>query len=931
MHAPLWLKLSLAGLLVEALMLGLLVVSNLQLTEDELISKTQLRVDSAVPLLNAALATPLMQRDYGGLIDILNEARGNDAYVYLALLDLEGRRIATAGIAADQPLPPLDLKLGKENDKIFDTETPIKLAGAPYGRLRFGISTGFLAEARQRALRQGIYAGLGAVVMTFLTLTLIGYLLTRRLQQLTNASHALADQNFDALLPASGPDEVGQLANAFRAMSHQLKARLSELRDSEQRFFAIANYTYDLELWIEPTGRTIWVNPSVERMTGYDTDECLTLHDFPLCLIDEVDRQEAEQHFQLALRGATGEGYQFRMLRKDGTRFWAAVNWHSIYSRENQFLGIRASIRDISELKLSEDKALEYLAGAETERARLKALLSAMNLGILFVGTDHRVIYHNPAFNQIWLLPEQADLIGQHADTIFSHNTGELAQPEAYLSYLTEVLSRQSDADSHEIVVRDGRVITQLSYAVRDRDDRFIGHLWIYEDVTSERQTAEQLLYLAERDSLTGLYNRHRFQIELERMLSESGRHGATSALLYFDLDEFKTINDHFGHTAGDAMLVRVAGEVSGLTRRNEMLFRLGGDEFAILLSAADVQQAETLADRVVRSIAQIPFRFEGQSLHISSSLGIALYPLHAADQDQLVACADAAMYQAKQAGKNAWRAYRADLDTTPEMVSRLSWNERLARALRENLFELHYQGVYHTQTGKLGHLEALIRLRDEASGELVSPGLFIPIAEKSNKILEIDRWVLRQAIQLLSERPHAPPIAVNISGRSFDDPALPSYIADLLREFRADPARLLIEITETAAVSDLTDAERFIEALKQTGCGVCLDDFGAGFASFAYLKHIRVDTIKLDGMFIRNLPHDHENQVFVRGMVEVARGLGKTTVAECVEDEATLKLLARLGVDKAQGYHLDHPQAHHPALSPVPEPVRNSGEARAC
>jgi EAL domain-containing protein (putative c-di-GMP-specific phosphodiesterase class I) len=250
-------------------------------------------------------------------------------------------------------------------------------------------------------------------------------------------------------------------------------------------------------------------------------------------------------------------------------------------------------------------------------------------------------------------------------------------------------------------------------------------------------------------------------------------------------------------------------------------------------------------------------------------------------------------------------------------MVNRLSWNERLARALRDNLFELHYQGVYQAKTRKLVHLEALIRLRDADSGELTPPGLFIPIAEKSHKILEIDRWVLRQAVQLLRERPTAPPIAVNISGRSFDDPALPNFIADLLRECQVDPTRLLIEITETAAVSDLTDAERFIEALRQTGCGVCLDDFGAGFASFAYLKHIRVDTIKLDGMFIRNLPHDPENQVFVRGMVEVARGLGKTTVAECVEDEATLQLLVKLGVDKAQGYHLDRPQARHPALYP--------------
>jgi diguanylate cyclase (GGDEF)-like protein/PAS domain S-box-containing protein len=914
-HAPLWLKLTLAGLLVEALMLGMLVISNLKLTEQELIKKTQLRVDSAIPLLNAALGAPLMHRDYGVLIEILEEARGQSAFVYLALLDPNGRRIASAGLDAAQTLPDLDRKLGDEADRVFDTETAIHLSGIEYGRLRLGISTEFLIEARKRAVRQGIYVGLAAVILTFLTLALIGWWLTRRLQQLTHASHALADQNFDALLPASGPDEVGQLAFAFRAMAQQLRIQLSELRDSEQRFFAIANYTYDLELWIEPSGRAIWVNPSAERMTGYNPDECLALHGFPLCLIAEIDRIEAAKHFQHALRGATGEGFQFRMMRKNGTQFWAAVNWHPIYSRDNQFLGIRASIRDISELKSSEAQALEYLAGAETERARLKALLSAMNLGILFVGIDHRVNYHNPAFNQIWQLSADTDLIGQSTDAIFARSACELVQPEIYRDYLGEVLNHRIDADTHEIIIRDGRVVTQLSYAVRDREARFIGHLWIYEDVTSERQTAEQLLYLAERDSLTGLYNRHRFQIELERMLAESSRHAATSALLYFDLDEFKTINDHFGHTAGDSMLVRVAGEISGLTRRNEMLFRLGGDEFAILLGAAEVHQAEALAERVVRAIAQIPFRFEGQSLHISSSLGIAYYPQHAADQDQLVACADAAMYQAKQAGKNAWRSYRADLDTTPEMVSRLSWNERLACALRDNLFELHYQGVYHTKTRKLGHLEALIRLRDETTGELIAPGLFIPIAEKSNKILEIDRWVLRQAIQLLSERPHAPPIAVNISGRSFDDPALPNYIADLLREFRAEPSRLLIEITETAAVSDLTDAERFIEALKQTGCGVCLDDFGAGFASFAYLKHIRVDTIKLDGMFIRNLPHDHENQVFVRGMVEVARGLGKTTVAEFVEDEATLKLLVRLGVDKAQGYHLDRPQANHPAL----------------
>jgi diguanylate cyclase (GGDEF)-like protein/PAS domain S-box-containing protein len=916
---PLWLKLTLAGFLVELAMLAALVVSYQRLSESELILRLQQRVSAITPLLNAALSGPLMQRDYTALRAIMDETRlGSDSFAYLVILDRDGRRIVSSGLAPGQPLPSLNRHYYADDpDRVHDTEIPIGFPTMEYGRLRFGVHTAFLLQARERVIRTGLSVGLAGMALSFPFLAFIGYLLTRRLNQLTVASHALADQNFDALLPAPGQDEVGELVDAFRLMSRQLKARLSELQESEQRFFAIAHYTYDLELWIDPSGRAIWVNPSVERMTGFTPEECLAQAEFPIGLIDPEERADAELRFREALRGASGEGYQFRMRRKDGSQFWAAVNWHPIYSRERRFLGIRASVRDISDLKATQERALEYLAATEAERARLMALLSAMNLGILFVGLDGRVIYHNPAFKHIWLIPEANELFGLEATSVFAASECEVSDVERFRDHLDHLLGHQEEADSHEIGMGDGRVVTQLSYAVRDREGRFLGHLWIYEDVTSERQTAEQLLYLAERDSLTGLYNRHRFQIELERMLAESGRHRAPSALLYFDLDEFKTINDHFGHKAGDALLVRVAGEVSGLTRRNEMLFRLGGDEFAVLMPGADRAQAEVLAGRIVRAIAQIPFRLEGQTLHISSSLGIALYPEHAADQDQLVACADAAMYQAKQSGKNAWRAYRADLDTTQEMVSRLSWNDRLARALEQDLFELHFQGVYHTRTRELAHVEALIRLRDERGGELIPPGLFIPVAEKSNKILEIDRWVLRQAVQLLADRPHAPPIAVNISGRSFDDPGLPAFIGDLLREHQADPARLLIEITETAAVSDLADAERFIEAIKQTGCGVCLDDFGAGFASFAYLKHIRVDTIKLDGMFIRNLPHDHDNQVFVRGMVEVARGLGKTTVAECVEDEATLKLLADLGVNKAQGYHLDRPQADHPALKP--------------
>jgi EAL domain-containing protein (putative c-di-GMP-specific phosphodiesterase class I) len=322
------------------------------------------------------------------------------------------------------------------------------------------------------------------------------------------------------------------------------------------------------------------------------------------------------------------------------------------------------------------------------------------------------------------------------------------------------------------------------------------------------------------------------------------------------------------------------------------------------------------LADRVVRAIAQIPFRFEGHNLRLTTSLGIAYYPAQAADADDLVARADIAMYQAKDAGKNTWRVFRADSSADSEMRNRLSWGERVSNALDKGLFQLHFQGVYRVRDGTLSHLEALIRMTDTRHPDQpIMPAHFIQLAEKSGRILDIDRWVIREVVTTLAQDPAIPSIAVNLSGRSLSEPSLPQYIGNELRQAGVNPERLIIEITETAAVSDLHDAQRLIDALRQLGCGVCLDDFGVGFASFAYLKHLQVDTIKIDGIFIHDLSNDADNQVFVRAMVSVARGLGKSVVAEYVEDGRTLALLREFGVDLVQGYHLDQPVADHPAL----------------
>lgn len=569
-------------------------------------------------------------------------------------------------------------------------------------------------------------------------------------------------------------------------------------------------------------------------------------------------------------------------------------------------------------LQTEVDERRQYMVSLEEERARLFALLGAMNLGILFVTAENQVTYCNPAFLTIWRIQgDEAAFVGRSARDIFhavGHGPSSLA---ALARHAQEALLAPGLSSRYEMDVGDGQTLLLTSHPVHDSDKRYIGRLWIHEDVTRERQTAAQLIYLAERDALTGLYNRRRFEDELQRFFRGHERQERQGALLFFDLDEFKAINDTFGHRTGDSVLVRVGSDVQALVRQTETLCRLGGDEFAVLMPHASVEDAQRLAERIVRAISQGPFCIEGQSLRLTTSLGIALAPQHAGNAEDLVAHADAAMYQAKHLGKNCWSVYRPDHHASQEMITRLAWNDRISRAIEHDLLRLHYQGVYDAATGELAHLEVLIRMVDESDAtQLIAPRQFIGYAEKSGKILEIDRWVARESIALLGALPHLPALAINISARSFDDPSLPAYIAAQLQAAGVAPQRLLVELTETSAVSDLRDAERFIDALRRTGCQVCLDDFGTGFASFAYLKHLKVDVLKIDGLFIRNLTREHDNQVFVRAIIDVARGLGRRTVAEFVESQEIWDMLKTLGVDMVQGYHLDQPQAGHPALA---------------
>lgn len=787
-------KLLITSISVEVFMLALLVCNSTRLITDHLTAQTDAHIEELRPLLNAALAAPMAQRDYVTVQEILRESQNANGLHYLRVLNSEGVWVAEQGA--------VPLRESAPTPNLLHHTILIETAGQRYGELQFGFSTAFMTQARSQLLNQSLLIAGMEIAISIGLLAFIGFLLTRHLVRLTSASEAIARGNFKMTLPVGSRDEVGHLSQTFNTMSAGIQYRIESLHEA------------------------------------------------------------------------------------------------------------------MSSLAAADAAKIIYMEALEEEHSRLIGLLAAMNLGVLFVDMEGKIEYCNPLFSRIWMISDDVKLSGQSMLHLLNHSKGILSQPDHFSQHLFDVQDTRPLSDSFEFKMTDGRVIKELSVVVSDTVGHAIGRLWMYEDVTRERQASEQLIYMAERDALTGLLNRRRIYEELGRLMEEGRRNRNCGAMLFFDLDDFKYVNDTFGHSAGDALLTRISGELSTLVRKGELLARIGGDEFAILVHDCGVENIEVLAERVVRAIANIPFRFAGIDIRVTSSLGYALYPKHADNAEDLITCADAAMYQAKDAGKNAWREYRPDLDASREMMTRLGWNERIDRAIDNGLLRLHFQGIYDASTLALKHLEALVRMVDEQDPtRLIPPGNFIPFAEKSGKILAIDRWVLNESIALLARNPGMVPMAVNISGRSFDDHTLPLFIADLLAQQGVEPQRLLIELTETAAVSDLQDAVLFINALHRTGCETCLDDFGAGFSSFAYLKYLKVGVLKIDGLFVRNLPQDRDNQVFIQAIVHVAHGLGKRTVAEFVEDAETLQMLLALGVDMVQGYHIDKPQALHPGL----------------
>lgn len=436
-------------------------------------------------------------------------------------------------------------------------------------------------------------------------------------------------------------------------------------------FRATLDLTLDAVFFIDADDlRFIYVNQGALDQTGYRREQLLCLHPYDLKpeypeprfrkLIAPLQSGEQESLRLETLYRTRDRGeipvevfLQYVAPAGEAPRFVAIS--HDITPRRQ---AKEVLMNALNELSGSEQRQMELLQLAQREQGRMAALLSALHSGILFVDREGGIEYVNPAFRRMWAVDEADDLIGRPSHEILSHSPCRFAGPAHTSHRLLEVTDEQDNSVAVELELEDGRTLTQRSYPVREPKGASIGRLWVFEDITRERHTAAQLAYLAQHDALTGLYNRHRFQEDLERMIHNAERKDTSFALLYFDLDKFKPINDTFGHRAGDAVLVHISEKISELVRSGEMFARLGGDEFAILSELTTVKEAMRLADRISRAVADSSCTFEGHRIRLSSSIGIALFPRDGGNADELVAHADAAMYQAKGRGGNRWAVY---------------------------------------------------------------------------------------------------------------------------------------------------------------------------------------------------------------------------------------------------------------------------------
>ncbi len=765
-----------------------------------------------------------------------------------------------------------------------------------------------MSKRLQMAVSDALSQHLSSIISARLGLSVLplyqneeSFQLDKRISHSLTVTPVQIQQQHWCLIQIEDATQRENIEIALKRTALEIDTMVSKSKEQEFQLQTILNNTLDSIVILNRLGRISGFYHSAQKMFGYSEYDLLgkplsVLFPSPFnrsfeVLINEAKEDEPFSVFE-----------QAKSLKSNGEIFHSDIAINSIFEgKDMQFI---ITIKDITERQKAQDALYR-------EKEQAQVTLSSIADGVITTDIIGQINFINPAALKLTGYKHE-ELIDKRIDRVITIQSDNNLFPV----FQCIESGQQVDSISGDVLIsKSGSqlVIHQVASPIHNQLGDIIGSVMIFRDVSKSHRLASRLSWQASHDELTQLFNRREFENQLERFIDSARNETSQHCLCYMDLDKFKVVNDTCGHAAGDELLRQLADIFRTKIRGADTLSRLGGDEFAIILNKCGLGPAVNIAEEIRATIEDFRFGWDDQSFQVGISIGLVLIDIDSPDQEEVFKAADSACYAAKEAGRNRVHIYSPDDTEISQRRGESRWMVRIQNALDQDRFQLNYQPIIGISEGSTGniHYEILLRMLSE-DGELIPPGAFMSSAERYLLMPKIDIWVIENLFRWLSQHGDynsSDIFAINLSGQSLADESLLYRIKQLFNEYSIPAKRISFEITETAAISNLSQAQVFIAELKQLGCKFALDDFGSGLSSFAYLKSLPVDYLKIDGAFVKDMVDDPIDRAMVESIHNIGSVLKLKTIAEFVENAQILSALKEVGVDFAQGYGIARPK----------------------
>ena len=696
-------------------------------------------------------------------------------------------------------------------------------------------------------------------------------------------------------------EQLKQSNQQTMKLNLSLQKQIVDRRQAEERFRRLSDASIE-GVMIHNGGRILDVNRRFIEMFGYSMEELRNMD------VLELVAPESRDRVRQRLDTPRDNVLKLFARHKNGSVFPIEVHGKDLPLGE-------ATLRVVVIHDLSQRLATEKALSNEKERALVT--LESIGDGVVTTDAEGRITYINPVAEDLtgWSM---AQANGKKLADIMqlSDQTTEKPIPDPVAECLTLLEKVYITGDTTLKGTRSSQTYSiEITVSpIRDTGGSVLGTVLVFHDVTVLQTMAQQMSHQATHDALTGLINRIEFEHRLVDLITDAHKNHHEHAMCYLDLDEFKVVNDTSGHAAGDRLLQEISERLEDCIRESDTLARLGGDEFGVLLANCPIDRALEIAESMREMVKEYRMAWEEHVHDVGVSIGLVPITAESGELSDILREADSACYVAKDRGRNRVHTYEKDDVELARHHGAMRWMQKIQRALEQDNFRLYYQPIRDTamQNNTGWHAELLLRMVSD-QGEIITPEHFLPAADRYHLMVDIDRWVISRALKTLVRlkdclKPESFLCAINLSGQSLSDDHILGFLVSEIESCGLDPENLCFEITETSAIANIQYAQRFMSILRGMGCSFALDDFGSGLSSFAYLKRLPIDFLKIDGSFVRNILHDETDYAMVKSIQQIGEVMGIRTIAEFVESESVVQQLQLLGVDFAQGYYLGEP-----------------------